>query len=51
MQVFFDVMGKIFAFFQLPIHIYGHDFTFWNVLMFVLVIGVILKFFGSLFNN
>lgn len=37
--------------FKLEITIYGFTFSFWNVLLFVVVGGMILAFIGGLFDD
>ena len=46
---FLSVLAKVFEFFQLEMNVYGFVFSFWDVLMFGLIVGVVLKFVGGVF--
>lgn len=37
--------------FQLEFTIYGFTFSFWNVLLFVVVGGLVMSFIGRLFDD
>ncbi len=51
MEDFINIMRSAYNFFQIPFEIYGFELTFWDIFMFVLVIGIILGFLGGLFSK
>lgn len=51
MQDLLSFLGKIYELFNMPMNIYGFVFSFWDIIMFTLVFGVLLGFVGYLFNE
>ncbi len=49
MENFLFVLGKVYELFNHPMTIYGFTFSLWDMLMFGLVVGVVIKFVGYMF--
>lgn len=49
MQVLLDFLGQIYELFNIPMNIYGFTFSFWDVMMFSLIVGVIFGFVRHMF--
>ena len=48
-SVFFDVISMCYDALNTPMTIYGFTFSFWDVLMFMLIVGVIFGFVRRVF--
>lgn len=48
-NIFLEFMRKVFDFFELEMNIFGHVFSFWDVFVTLIVVGVIFSFFHFLF--
>ena len=49
MDVLIDFLGQIYGLFNMKMDIYGFVFSFWDVIMFTLVIGVVFGFVRRMF--
>lgn len=45
------VFAATLALFKMEFTIYGFTFSFWNVFLFVIVAGLVLRFIGGLFDD
>ena len=48
MQDFLAIMGMVYDLFNLPLHIWGFEFSLWQVMMFSLIVGIVFKFVAHL---
>ena len=51
MQHFVQFMGMIYNLFNLPINIYGFEFSLWQVFMFGLIVSIIFGFVGRMIHD
>lgn len=49
MDAFLRVLGMVYDLFNTQMNIYGFTFSLWDVLMFGLIVGAVLKFVGYVF--
>ena len=49
MESFLSVLAMVYNLFNYPLNVYGFEFSFWDVAMFALITGVVLKFIGMVF--
>lgn len=48
--VFSEFLGSILALFQITLDVYGFSFSFWDIFIFTLFVGIVLKFIGGLLD-
>ena len=51
MNDFQAMITATLSLFKLEFPIYGFTFSFWNVLLFAVVAGLVLRFIGGLFDE
>lgn len=51
MSVLTDFLQAIYGLFKIEMDIYGFTISFWDILMFSLVVGLLFKFIGGVLNE
>lgn len=51
MESFISFMGIIIDFMKQPFTIYGFEFSFWGIFMFVILGSIVMGFIGGLFSD
>lgn len=51
MSDFLQIMSIVYDFFNMPMNIYGFEFSLWHVMIFGLFTSVVIGFVGRLIND
>ena len=51
MRDFIGMMGAIFQFLKIELNIYGFVFSFWQIMLFSIILSIIFKFLGGILNE
>lgn len=51
MENLVSFLGMIYNLFNLKMNVYGFEFSFWDIIMFTLIIGVIFAFIRRMFYD
>lgn len=49
MQEMLQFLGMIYDLLNMPINVYGFEFSWWGIIMFTLIVGVIFGFVRRMF--
>ena len=51
MEYFLAVMAMVYDLFNIPLNIYGFEFSLWQILIFGLLISVVFVFVGRMIHG
>lgn len=51
MEFFLQLMSMVYNMFNIPMNVYGFEFSLWQVMMFSIVVALVFGFVGKVFRD